>query len=195
MNYLAHLCLTEDVPERVVGNLIGDFVKGAPEHRFAPGIVEGIRLHRAIDRFTDNHPCVQRALARIDPPRRRYAGIAVDMAFDHFLARDWMAADPEGFERARQRAYALLLAHRDEAPVRARPVIEAMVRDDWWASYARLDGITFALSRMSRRLSRPNGLAETAADIEHSYDALASDFAAFWPTIRDFAAERQRRAD
>jgi len=192
MNYLAHLCLTEAVPERIVGNLIGDFVKGAPEGRYPPGIVEGVRLHRAIDRFTDDHPYVQRALTRIDPARRRYAGIAVDMAFDHFLARDWRGGDPEGFDAARHEAYALLLTHRGDAPARARPVIDAMVRDDWWASYARLEGIAFALRRMSRRLSRANGLAETAGDIERAYDALAHDFAAFWPEIRAFAAERQR---
>lgn len=194
MNYLAHLCLTEGVPERIVGNLIGDFVKGAPEERFPPGIVEGVRLHRAIDRFTDDHPYVHRALARIDPARRRFAGIAVDMAFDHFLARDWRGADPEGFDEARRAAYALLLTHRDAAPPRARPVIEAMVRDDWWASYARLDGIALALERMSRRLSRPNGLAETAGDIERAYNALDGDFAAFWPEIRAFAGEHQQRA-
>ncbi len=192
MNYLAHLCLTDDVPERIVGNLLGDFVKGTPETRFPPGIVEGIRLHRAIDRFTDDHPYVHRALTRIDPARRRYAGIAVDMAFDHFVARDWHWADPKGFDTARSEAYALLLGHRDEAPAHARAVIEAMVHEDWWASYARLDGIAFALERMSRRLSRPNGLAQTAGDIERAYDGLAGDFAAFWPEIRAFAAERQR---
>lgn len=192
MNYLAHLCLTEDVPERIVGNLLGDFVKGAPEDRFPPGMVEGIRLHRAIDRFTDAHPLVHRAVARIGPERRRFAAVAIDMAFDHFLARDWLAADPRGFYTARQRAYAMLRTYRSTAPERAQPVIEAMAVDDWWASYAELDGITFALQRMSRRLSRPNALAETAHDIEWAYDGLANDFEAFWPEAHAFAAAHQR---
>ena len=56
MNYLGHLCLSDDSPECIVGNLLGDFVKGRPEGRFPPGVVRGIRLHRAIDGFTDGHP-------------------------------------------------------------------------------------------------------------------------------------------
>jgi len=191
VNYLAHLCLTDDVAERVVGNLVGDFVKGAPEGRFPPVMVEGIHLHRAIDRFSDRHECVQRAFARIDPARRRYAGVAIDMAFDHFLARDWCRADPDGFREARERAYALLQAHREALPTRAQRVIDTMARDDWWASYADLDGLASALARMSARLSRPNALAETAHDIERGYDGLATDFAAFWPAARAFAAAQQ----
>lgn len=193
MNYLAHLCLADGSPDSLVGNFLGDFVKGHPEGRYPDIVVRGIRLHRALDVYTDCHPMVCRALDCIDPPRRRFAGIAVDMAFDHFLAHDWQARDAEGFAAFRRHVYAVLRAREAELPERARAMLPSFTDDDWLGSYAELDGIAFALARMSRRLSRPNPLADTALDIERRYDTLQSAFEAFWPEVQAFAAAEQRR--
>ena len=193
MNYLGHLLLADGTPESVLGNFLGDFVKGRPEGRYPQAVVAGIRLHRRIDCFTDEHEGVRRAMARIDASRRRYAGIAVDMAFDHFLARDWEADDPAGFADFRRSVYDLLLAHAGAMPERARRMLPSFTGDDWLAGYADFDGVCFALERMSRRLSRPNRLAETSGDIAAAYDELAADLEAFWPDVRAYAEAEGRR--
>lgn len=195
MNYLAHLLLADDSPEAILGNFLGDFVKGRPEGRYPGAVVCGIRLHRRIDGYTDRHPDVCRAVRRIDDSRRRYAGIAVDMAFDHFLARDWEASDPAGFAAFRRRVYTILRAHADEMPETAQRMLPSFTDHDWLASYADFDGVCFALARMSSRLSRPNHLAETAGDIGAAYDELAADFRSFWPDVRTFAREEHRRLE
>lgn len=195
LNYLAHLLLADDTPESLVGNFLGDFVKGRPEGRYPAPIVHGIRLHRRVDVYTDAHPRVRLALGRVAPERRRFAGIAVDMAFDHFLARDWQADDPAAFAAYRANVYAVLRAHADTMPERARRMLDSFCDDDWLGSYAEFDGVCFALARMSRRLSRANAIAATGVDIERAYHALAADLAAFWPDLRAFAAaERDRLA-
>lgn len=89
MNYLAHLHLGGQRPEELLGSLYGDFVKGPLQGEFRPGIESGIQLHRSIDAFTDAHPLVGQALSRFTHTRRRYAGIVLDVFFDHCLARDW----------------------------------------------------------------------------------------------------------
>ena len=193
MNYLAHLLLADDTPESILGNFLGDFVKGRPEGRYPDAVVEGIRLHRRIDVYTDEHPRVRRAMGRIDDSRRRYAGIAVDMAFDHFLARDWETSDPEGFADFRQSVYAVLREWVERMPPRAQGILPSFTDDDWIGSYADFDGICFALTRMSRRLSRPNRLAETTHDIARAYDELAADFEAFWPDVHAYAKAEGRR--
>lgn len=193
MNYLAHLCLADGSPDSILGNFLGDFVKGRPEGRYLDVVVRGIRLHRALDVYTDGHPAVCRALDRIDPARRRFAGIAVDMAFDHFLAHGWQTHDADGFAAFRRHVHAVLRARQQELPVRARTMLPSFTDDDWLASYVELDGVAFALARMSRRLSRANPLADTARDIERSYEALRADFEAFWPDARAFAAAEHRR--
>ena len=193
VNYLAHLCLSDGSPESIVGNFLGDFVKGRPEGRYPNPIVRGIRLHRAVDTYTDSHPAVGRAIARVAPARRRFAGIAVDMAFDHFLARHWEHTDPAGFAAARAHAYAVLHARSDVLPDRLQRILPSLAGDDWLHSYTELDGVCFALARMSRRLSRPNRLAETATDLRRHYADLQADFEAFWPDARAFATAEQRR--
>jgi acyl carrier protein phosphodiesterase len=196
LNYLAHLCLTDGSPDSIVGNFLGDFVKGRPEGRYPVPIVRGIRLHRAVDRYTDAHAAVDRAVDRIPSARRRFAHIAVDMAFDHFLAARWEVEDPRAFRALRAHAYAVLLARAEHLPDRLRRILPALAGDDWLGSYVELDGVCFALGRMSRRLSRPNRLGETADDLRAAYTGLARDFDAFWPDVQRFAlAERRRLAE
>lgn len=87
MNYLAHLFLADDTPESLLGNLLGDFMKGVVKEQFSNSIQQGIELHRKIDSYTDSHPVVRNAKHLISLERRRYAGVLLDVFYDHFLAK------------------------------------------------------------------------------------------------------------
>src|SRR5699024_8931556 len=89
MNFLAHALLAGDDPDLEVGGILGDFVRGRPDPTLPAGLRRGIALHRAVDAFTDRHPDVAAARRLFDPPWRRYAGIMLDVWFDHCLARDF----------------------------------------------------------------------------------------------------------
>ncbi|MEF8834499.1 MAG: ACP phosphodiesterase [Halofilum sp. (in: g-proteobacteria)] len=193
MNHLAHLALADGSPESILGNLLGDFAKGRPEGLFAPAVARGIRLHRAVDGFTDAHRVVCRAVRRFPTRHRRFAGVAIDMAFDHFLAARWENEAPGDFLRRRTHAYAVLTARYDDLPPRLQRILPSLRDDDWLGSYARFEGMAFALERMSRRLSRANPLAALADDIGANYEALYADFDAFWPEVTAFALGEGRR--
>lgn len=87
MNYLAHLHLGGPGREQLLGSLYGDFVKGPLQGLYDPRIEAAIALHRRIDMYTDRHPLVDIALSRFSTVRRRYAGIVLDVFFDHCLAQ------------------------------------------------------------------------------------------------------------
>ncbi len=193
MNYLAHLLLAGDDADAVVGNFLGDFVKGRPEGRFPDAVVRGIRLHRRLDVFTDHHPAMQRSIATLPASRRRFAGIALDIAFDHILARDWQAANARGFDEFRHRVYTILNARAAEMPPRACRVSHAMRRDDWLMAYAGEAGVASALTGMSRRLSRPNPLADMAADIFRHIDTIEAEFQPFWRDVQAQARLEEQR--
>jgi acyl carrier protein phosphodiesterase len=193
VNHLAHLALADGSPESILGNLMGDFAKGRPEGRFTPAVARGIRLHRSVDGFTDAHPVVRRAIGRLPSAHRRFAGIAIDMAFDHFLAARWERDAPKDFRDQRRHAYAVLTAHYDILPPRLQRILPSLRDDDWLGSYARFRGMAFALERMSQRLSRENPLAMLADDIGSNYDALQADFDTFWPDVKAFAIREGRR--
>lgn len=193
MNYLAHLLLAGDDADAIVGNFLGDFVKGRPEGRFPAAVVRGIRLHRRLDVFTDHHPAVKRSIAALPASRRRFAGIAVDMMFDYILARDWQAANANAFAEFRHRVYAVLNARAAELPPRAGHVSRAMQRDDWLLAYAGEAGVAAALTGMSRRLSRPNPLADMAADSFRHADTIEAEFHQFWRDVQAQARIEEQR--
>lgn len=83
MNYLAHLHIAEASDSNLLGNLLGDFVKGNPSEQFSEDIVQGIRLHRWVDAYTDSHEVMILAKALFPSTTRRFSPIALDMFWDH----------------------------------------------------------------------------------------------------------------
>ncbi|VAW70149.1 Acyl carrier protein phosphodiesterase [hydrothermal vent metagenome] len=89
MNYLAHLFLSEKSQDALLGNLMGDFIKGNTFEGLTKDAIHGIKLHRGVDKYTDSHSDVAQSKKRISPERRRYAGILIDVFYDHFLVKHW----------------------------------------------------------------------------------------------------------
>ncbi len=187
MNFLAHLYLAPDDDDALLGSLMGDFVKGPLRGEHAPGIERGLALHRRIDAFTDAHPVVARSRARILPPRRRYAGIMVDMFYDHCLARDWARYASLPLEQFADRVYRLLENQGSRLPERLRRMAPTMTRQDWLSSYREVRAIGCALERMGTRLKRGNALLGAGADLDVHYAGLGADFDEFFPQLITFA--------
>lgn len=187
MNYLAHLYLSPSDEDAWLGSLLGDFVKGAIGERFAPPVAAAIRLHRALDTFTDAHAAVQRSKSRVSGTRRRYAGIMIDMFYDHFLARSWAEFHHEPLEAFSARVYRLLERRQAELPERLQFVAPRMASHDWLGSYASADNIQRALDGISTRLRRANRLAGGGAELLADYAGFEADFRAFLPEARAFA--------
>jgi acyl carrier protein phosphodiesterase len=190
MNYLAHLHLGGQSPEHWLGSLYGDFVKGRLEGRFSPALEAGIRLHRQIDAYTDAHPLVLKALARFDPATRRYAGIVLDVFFDHCLARHWRDYSDQPLAHFTAQVYAVLEA-QPALPGRLAQVAPYLIADDWLGAYARFEVLERVYKGIATRLSRPEGLADAFAQVSALYAPLTKDFRMFYPVLQQFArAER-----
>lgn len=190
MNFLAHLYLAGPEPEALLGSLMGDFVKGPLEDRYPPGLARALAQHRRVDTFTDAHPLVRASRARVAPPRRRFAGILVDMFYDHFLARHWDDYGTEPLERFTARVYALLREQEPLLPERLRQIAPRMARHDWLGSYRRVEAVQVALDNMGERLKRGNALRGAGAELSANYAAFGQDFRAFFPEVVRFARDR-----
>lgn len=186
MNYLAHLHLGGDKPAQLLGSLYGDFVKGPLAGRFPSELEAAIRLHRSIDAFTDNHPLVKHALGRFPAERRRYAGIVLDVFFDHCLARDWAQYAEMPLNSFTRRVYGVLAAEA-QLPERLAKIAPHMAAQDWLGSYREFAIIGDVLGGISRRLSKPQGLIEAAQELPGLYQPLSDDFAEFYPLLQTFA--------
>jgi acyl carrier protein phosphodiesterase len=197
---LAHFLLAEVAGHSFAGTLAGDFVRGPlsptalpPPHD--PALVAAARFHRAVDAFTDDHIVVAGAKARIAAPHRRWAGVLVDIWFDHILAQDWARFLAEPLESFAARVGADLRARRSELPPRAHPFLDFLLRTNLLVSYRTQDGITRALDGLSRRVGRENPLGTGLAALVPIAAGLDSDFARFFPDALALARiERAGRA-
>lgn len=193
MNFLAHLFLAENTPESRLGNLLGDFVKGGlATLPYPPDVVKGIAEHRQIDAYTDHHPIVKQSQAFIGSHNRRFAGIAIDVIYDHFLARDWSSFHPMPLQEFTTQCYLEVKSRWDLLPPRLRFVLPYMEKDDWLAGYAHRIGIENALTGLGKRMQRqfgvPNQFADTYLDFTTHYEPLGEHFTAFFPQLRAFVA-------
>ncbi|AMB80781.1 MULTISPECIES: ACP phosphodiesterase [Pseudomonas] len=191
MNYLAHLHLGGQRPDELLGSLYGDFVKGRLQGEYSPQIESAIQLHRSIDVFTDAHPLVDQSLSRFSQTRRRYAGIVLDVFFDHCLARDWAQYAEGPLDRFTSGFYQVLVT-QPQLPKRLAAIAPHMAADDWLGSYRDFAVLEQVFRGIARRLSRPEELAGAMADLHALYEPLSEDFRAFYPQLQTYA--RQQRS-
>lgn len=188
MNYLAHAFLAAPDPARMCGAIVGDFAKGLDVNALPVEIAAGVRGHRRVDRFTDDHAVVRRARERFEPRLRRFAGIALDVAFDHFLAKHFTRFGTGDLPTFSRTVYAALAAHDVYLPERLRSVRPRMAAEDWLFSYVELDNVRRALIGISRRMRHENPLVESFSSVVSAYADLESDFLEFFPELQRFEA-------
>lgn len=186
MNYLAHLHLGGQRPEQLLGSLYGDFVKGRLQGQFSPQLEAAIQLHRRIDRFTDSHALVDQALSRFVSTRRRYAGIVLDVFFDHCLARDWTHYADRSLDSFTGDVYRLLV-EEPRLPGRLAAIAPHMVAHDWLGSYREFAVLEQVFKGIARRLSRPEELAGAMSELRQLYEPLSEDFRQFYPQLQVFS--------
>lgn len=198
MNYLAHLYLSPPGEDAMLGSLLGDFVKGPltsaeVREQYGTDITRAMELHRRIDSFTDAHPVVTASRNRISSGRRRFAGVMIDMFYDHFLAKYWDDFHHRPLDAFTKDFYRILMRRHAELPERAQRTARFMVDLDWLGSYAQLESVDTALNRMSQRLRRTNTLVDSAEELERNYAELERDFRRFMPDVTEFAQTAARR--
>ena len=174
---------------------MGDFVKGPLSGHHGSEITRALALHRRIDTYTDGHLVVRQSRHRVSAARRRFAGVLVDMFYDHFLARHWDEYHDVPLERFTARVYSALHEHHALLPERLRDIAPRMAAADWLGSYRHVEAVGLALDGMSQRLKRGNALRHSSEELLAHYDAFDGDFRTFFPDVVRFArAEDRARA-
>ena len=177
----------------MLGGVLADFVRPAQVATLPEEVQAGIRLHRQIDGFTDRHVIVQRSIGRISGTVGWFAGIVIDVYYDHLLAREWPLYSEESLRPFADRAYAAL---ETLPPIEGEGAnfIRRFIEDDRLLKYATREGIGETLSRLSDRIAaripRQAVRLESAMPELIAADAqLAADFHTFYPELMRFVEE------
>jgi len=189
MNFLAHFYLSGDSDDIKIGNFIGDYVKGSDYQNYPENIKKGIMLHRKIDSFTDTNPVVRKSKLLFAVKYRKYAGIIVDILYDHFLSVEWEKYSEVPLQEYIEELYLMLERNYDRLPPQVQQFVFRFIGDDWLGTYQELSGIENVLHRMSKRTSLPEETS-FALDIMHThYTRLMDHFNQFFVQLVNYVHE------
>ncbi|UXX77814.1 ACP phosphodiesterase [Reichenbachiella carrageenanivorans] len=183
MNYLSHLFLSFENEPITIGNFIADFVKGKKYLDYPEGVQQGILIHREIDHYADNHPIFLDGKRRLAVDYRHYAGVIMDIYYDHFLAKNWSDYSNENLKDFCNRQYQLLHRHQTLLPDKCNYLLGYMESGDWLYNYQFIEGIQFALSGMSRRTSFTSGMERAVKNLTDDYERFEREFQLFFKEI------------
>jgi acyl carrier protein phosphodiesterase len=186
MNFLAHFYLSGDSEERMIGNFLADFVRGKQFEQYHPEIIQGILLHRKIDAYTDAHPVFKQSVQRLRDKYAKYAGVIVDVFYDHILAVNWEHYASRSLQEYTQQIHQVLQQHQHQLTNDAQLFLKYMLHYNVPFFYAQKEGIQKVLEGMSRRTRFPSRMEEAIYELETDYPLFEKDFQAFFPDIQDF---------
>ncbi len=186
MNVLAHIYLSGDSEKVIIGNYIGDYVKGRDYLKYPEPVRRGIILHRHIDDFTDRHPVVHRSKIHFTRKYHRYAGVVVDILYDHFLTREWDFFSRRPLESVTYNFYRAMVNNLDILPDKVKASFPFFIINNWIESYQTVSGIKHVLRTMSRRTTLPNEARFAVKMLKRNYYSLNEDFMEFFPQLIDY---------
>lgn len=189
MNFLAHLYLSGSDVNIRLGNFIGDYVKGSNLDAYPHSVQKGIRLHRAIDLFTDTHSATHVCIELLRPGYGKYAGVVVDMLFDHVLAREWEKYSTEDLKSFTKKFYLQMLQHYMLLPERPKKFLPFMIQSNRLYSYRTLTGVKRAIEIMSNVTSLPDKSEYFVEVLSNNYPLISEQFHILFPEITSFVAK------
>jgi acyl carrier protein phosphodiesterase len=193
LNFLAHFHLAKNTDASRVGALLGDFVRGTPEKlrtQFPDEVIDGIMLHRAVDQFTDSHASFLDAKKFLSPERRRFAGIIIDIFFDHFLAHHWQEHSDRPLNLFISEVHRILDRRTDWLTPELEALVPRMQSENWLGSYGTIDGLALTFRRVSSRREFLSPLVGAEEDLTSHYLSFREAFHIFYPQVIEFAKIR-----
>jgi acyl carrier protein phosphodiesterase len=189
LNYLAHIYLSGANEEVLVGNFIGDYVKGFELGKYSDSMRKGIMLHRHIDSFTDTNLIVKRSKLRLIEKYRKYSGIIIDIFYDHFLVNAWSSYSQQPIDDFMVNVQNVLSKHLDVLPEAVRLFLPSFIRNNWIQKYSTIEGIEDVLHRMSSRTTLPEETEYAIKILREDYKKFESEFSAFFPSLISFVSK------
>lgn len=184
MNFLAHLYLSCQEEELLIGNFVADFILNKEVKNFSNGVQRGILLHREIDSFTDSHKEVRKGTKRLQKNHGKYSPVVIDILYDYVLANNWDKYHGLSLEEFAFETYDKLNKHIALFPPKLQRRLPLMIGDNFLMKYKSKDGLLFALSSMDKRTKFPSNFISAIDQLENEWELFNSEFNAFFPDVK-----------
>jgi len=190
MNFLAHIYLSGDNDLLKIGNFMADGIRGKQFESYPYEIQKGIILHRAIDTFTDSHPIFRQSTKRLHENYHHYAGVIVDILYDHFLAKNWDSYSDVKLVDFVNRFYRSLEDNKNILSERTIAVMPILMKENWLVSYRSIEGINQILTQMDRRTKNQSKMRFATNELVEFYSEFETEFTEFFNELIVFSNEK-----
>lgn len=190
MNFLAHIYLSGNNDLLKIGNFMADSVRGNNYLDYPDELRKGILLHRYIDTFTDAHPIYRKSKHRLHDKYGHYSGVIMDIAYDHFLAKNWSVYSDEKLEDYAENFYNLLRENYIVLTEKTKGMIPYMIARNWLVSYASIAGLEMILFQMDHRTKNRVNMHESIVEIQQFYTEFEEEFTLFFEELRQHCKEK-----
>jgi len=187
MNYLAHSFLSNNDHGLLVGNFIADHLHGNHFEHLPSKIVEGIKLHRRIDAFTDSHIKFQESKRFFYNGFEKYSGILVDIYFDHLLAKNYSNYSPVPLDLYCENVYKVYNDHLHVLPESSAGFLKYVLQNNIFSAYSSIAGIEKVLYHLSQRINHGILLNESVNVFSANEENLKKNFDDFFKdAVKEF---------
>ncbi len=183
MNFLAHIYLSGEDDFVKIGNFMADSIRGSQYLDYPNSLQKGILLHRHIDSFTDAHPIYRKSKHRLHEKYGHYSGVIMDIAYDHFLAKNWSKYSYEKLEDYAADFYQLMQDNYEILTERTKGMLPYMIGRNWLVSYATIAGLEMILFQMDYRTKHRAHMQEAIVEIQDFYIEFESEFFQFFEEL------------
>ena len=183
MNFLAHLYLSKNDTNIMIGNFIADHIRGNNYEGFSKEIQQGIFLHREIDTFTDAHAIVRKSKRRLHERYRHYDGVIIDIFYDYFLAKNWSEYSAIPLDVYTDSINQLFNDISAELPVKSQNFIKYMIEYNILFNYQFKDGIERVLKGMNSRTKGKSKMDLAIEDLRNLEVEFEEDFTLFFKDL------------
>jgi acyl carrier protein phosphodiesterase len=190
MNFLAHIYLSGENDLIKIGNFMADGIRGKQFEHFPEDVQKGILLHRFIDTYTDSHDVFRTSTKRLHDRYHHYAGVIVDIVYDHFLAKNWTKYSDEELEHFVKRFYHSLHDNYEILTEKTQGLMPYMIERNWLVSYRTTEGIQHILTQMDRRSKNISQMQFAVEELIEFYDEFEEEFTLFFEEMRVKAKEK-----
>ena len=187
MNFLAHIYLSGDNDLIKIGNFMADGIRGKHFESYPLDVQKGIILHRAIDTFTDAHPIFRQSTKKLHEKYHHYAGVIVDVLYDHFLAKNWNAYSDEKLDVYVAQFYQSLHDNHTILSERTKEIMPYMIQHNWLLSYQTVEGIKRILTQMDSRTKNQSQMRFATYELSEFYSEFEDEFTNFFQELIQFS--------
>lgn len=190
MNFLAHIYLSGDNDLIKIGNFMADGIRGKHFESYPIDVQKGIILHRAIDTFTDAHPIFRQSTKKLHEKYHHYAGVIVDVFYDHFLAKNWTTYSNEKLDLFVERFYQSLHNNPTILSERTKGMMPYMIEHNWLVSYQTVEGINRILTQMDNRTKNESKMRFASHELSEFYPEFEEEFTNFFQELILFSNDK-----